>query len=65
MDDNEKYLRWLEGMWEVQKFDILGNTEHEEERKEEVLEIFANLTDISRRRVEVPYLPSWEPSSPW
>ena len=43
MDDKGKYLDWLEEMWNVQKFDVPGSTEHEEKRKEEVLEIFEGL----------------------
>ncbi len=62
MDDKEKYLRWLEEMWDVQKFDIHGNTEREEKRKEEVLKIFENLGELARQHVEAPSLPPWEPS---
>ncbi len=62
MDDKEKYLRWLEEMWDVQKFDIHGNTEREEKRKEEVLKIFEDLGELARRHVEAPSFPPWEPS---
>ena len=58
MDDKEKYLHWLEEMWDVQKFDIHGSTEREEKRKEEILEIFESLSEIAGRRVEAP---PWEP----
>ncbi len=54
MDDKEKYLRWMEEMWNIQKFDIHGSTEREEKRKEEVLEIFEGLAHLSKRRVEPP-----------
>ncbi len=54
MDDKQRYLRWLEEMWNVQKFDVYGSTEREEERTEEVLEVFRDLVRLSRRRVELP-----------
>ena len=59
MDDKEKYLRWLEAMWDLHK-----SISREEKRKEEVLEIFEGLRDIAGRRVEAPYFPPWE-SSRW
>lgn len=62
MDDKEKYMRWLEEMWDLQKFDIHGSTEREEKRKDEVLGIFEGLGEISGRRIEAPYFPPWEPS---
>jgi hypothetical protein len=60
MDDKEKYLRWLEEMW-----DLHNNITREEKRKEEVLKVFEGLVRLSRRRVEVPYSPPWEPSRWW
>ena len=60
MDDRQKYLRWLEKMWELH-----SSISREEKRKAEVLEIFENLSEISRRRIEVPYFPPWEPSRWW
>ena len=33
----------------------------EEERKEEVLKIFAGISEASKRRVEAPKFPPWEP----
>jgi len=57
MDDKEKYLRWLEMMW-----DLHSSISREEKRKEEVLEIFEGLSEIAGRRVEAPYFPPWEPS---
>ncbi len=57
MDDREKYLRWLEEMWDVQKFDVPGSAEREEKKTEEVLEMFRGLDRLSRRRVEPPDFP--------
>jgi steroid delta-isomerase-like uncharacterized protein len=54
-DDKEKYWRWLEEMWDVQKFDVQGSIEREEKRKEEVLEIFEDLDEIAGRGAEAPY----------
>ncbi len=59
MDDKEKYLRWLETMWDVHKFDLHGRTEREEKRKEEVLKVFKGLSELSGRRIEAPYFPPW------
>jgi hypothetical protein len=56
MDDKEKYLRWLEAMWDLHK-----SISREEKRKEEVLQIFEGLRDIAKRRVEAPSFPPWEP----
>ena len=61
MDDKQEYLRWLEEMWDVQKFDLQGSTEREEERTEEVLEVFRGLVRLSKRHVEPPNLPSGDP----
>jgi hypothetical protein len=60
MDDKEKYMRWLETMW-----DLHNNISREEKRKEEVLEVFEGLARLSRHRVEAPYSPLWEPSWWW
>ena len=57
MDDKEKYMRWLETMWELH-----SSISREEKRKKEVLEIFEGLSEIAGRRVEAPYFPPWEPS---
>jgi hypothetical protein len=65
MNDKQDYLRWLEEMWDVQKFDLQGSTEREEERTEEVLEVFRDLVRLSKRRVEPLNLPPGEsPQSP-
>ncbi len=55
MDDKEKYMRWLETMW-----DLHNRISREEKRKAEVLEVFENLAHLSRRRIDVPYSPPWE-----
>ena len=57
MDDKQEYLRWLEEMWDIQKFDLQGSTEREEERTEEVLEVFRGLARLSKRHVEPLNLP--------
>jgi hypothetical protein len=59
MDDKEKYLRWLETMWELH-----SSISREEKRKQEILEMFEGLSQIAGRRVEAPYFPPWE-SSRW
>jgi hypothetical protein len=65
MDDKQNYLRWLEEMWNVQRFDILGSTEREEERTEEVFEMFRGLARLSRCRVEPPGFPARGTSDEW
>ena len=60
MENEQSYLRWLEEMWDVQKFDVQGSTEREEEKTGEVLEIFRGLARLSRRRVEAPEVSPWE-----
>jgi hypothetical protein len=55
MDDKENYLRWLEEMWSVHKFDPHGGIEREEKRKEEVLEIFEDFGEA----VKPPSFPPW------
>jgi hypothetical protein len=58
MDDKEKYLRWLEMLWDLHE----GIT-REEQRKEEVLEMFEGLGRLARNHVEAPRFPPWE--APW
>ncbi len=58
MDDKERHLRWMETMWELHK-----DTTREEERKEEVLEVFKDLSELAKRRAEAPHFPPWE--APW
>ena len=61
MEENLDYMSWLEQMWDVSKFDSYGRTQREEERKEEVLGVFEELVELSKRQeVEVPDLPLWE-----
>jgi hypothetical protein len=60
MEENLEYMRWLEQMWDVGKFDSYGRTQCEGERTEVVLGVFEELVELSRRRVEVPDLPFWE-----
>jgi hypothetical protein len=55
MDYKERHLRWMEMMWERHQ-----SLTREEKRKEEVLEIFENLCDLSKYRVKTPYFPLWE-----
>ena len=43
MDDREKYLRWLEEMWSVHKFDPHGCAEREE--RDTMLESYARMTN--------------------
>ena len=54
MDDREKYLRWLEEMWDAQKFDVHGSAEREEKKTDEILEMFRGPDRLSKRRVEPP-----------
>ena len=65
MDDKQRYMRWLEEMWDVHKFDIPGRTEREERKKEETLEMFRGLVELSKRSIDPPDFPSWEGDSPW
>ena len=57
MNDNERNLRWME----------MGCEHHqslasEDQRKEEILEIFKNLDELAQRRVEAPRFPLRESS---
>jgi hypothetical protein len=58
--DEKYYTNWLGFMWDVQKFDILGRTEREEARTEEVLKVFQGIGDLAKRYVEPPTAPCWE-----
>jgi hypothetical protein len=62
MDSKEKYLRWLEEMWDVHKFDVYGRTEREEERKEEVLQMFRKISELAQHPMEAPRFSLWRPS---
>ena len=58
MNDKERHWRWMEMGWERHQ-----SLASEEKRKEEILEIFKNLDELAKRRVEIPrFLPR---ESPW
>ena len=62
MDDKERYMRWLERMWDdVQKLDPrAANTDREERRTEEILTMFEDLGELARRRtIEPPEPQPW------
>ena len=63
MNSKEKYMRWLEEMWDVHKFDIHGRTQREEERKEEILQMFRKISELAQHHVEVPRFWPWRHSS--
>jgi hypothetical protein len=65
MDDKDLYMRWLEEMWDVHKFDITGRTESEERRKEEILGMFRRLVELSEHRIDSPDYPPQEGGSLW
>jgi hypothetical protein len=56
MSDRKRHLRWMEFLWERH-----NSISREEERKEEVLKKFEGLSELSGRRIEIPYFPLWEP----
>ena len=61
--EDESYMVWLEERWDVHKLDLYySNGEHEERRKEEVLEMFKSLGELSRRGVATPQFLPWEAS---
>ena len=62
MDDKERYMRWLERMWHLQKLDprAAANTDREESRTEEILTMFEDLGELARRRrIEPPEPQPW------
>jgi hypothetical protein len=63
MNSKEKYMRWLEEMWDVHKFDIHGRTQREEERKEEILQMFRKISQLAQHHVETPPFWPWRHSS--
>jgi hypothetical protein len=63
MNSKEKYMRWLEEMWDVHKFDIHGRTQREEERKEEILQMFRKISELAQHHVETPPFWPWRHSS--
>lgn len=62
MDNKYRYMRWLEEMWEVHKFDIPGRTEREERKTEETLEMFKEIVELSEQQIDPPDFPPWEGS---
>jgi hypothetical protein len=62
MHNKYRYMRWLEEMWEVHKFDILGRTEREERKKDETLEMFKEIVELSEQHINSPDFPPWEGS---
>ncbi len=56
--EKERHLRWMEMMWERHQTNA-----REEGRTREVIDVFEGLAELSRRRVEAPRFPPWEP--PW
>jgi hypothetical protein len=59
----ELYLLWLEERWDAHKLDIhYSNGEREDKRTEDVIEIFKDLGELSKRGVEPPKYPPWESS---
>jgi hypothetical protein len=63
-DDGERYMRWLEGMWNTHKLDLhYPNAEREEKRKEEVLRMLRGLGELSEKlsAEEAPSFPLPEP----
>lgn len=59
----ELYFLWLEERWDAHKLDIhYSNGEREDKRAEEVLEMFKDLGELSKRGVELPQYPPWESS---
>ena len=65
MDDKYRYMRWLEEMWEVHKFDIPGRTQREERKTDETLELFREIVALSEQRLDPPPVPPWEAGSLW
>jgi hypothetical protein len=57
-NDKERHLRWMELLWDQHQIST-----REERRKEEVLDTFKHLVELSKRRLEAPHFPSGE--SPW
>ena len=49
-------------MGRVHKFDIPGRTQSEERKKEEILEMFRRLVELSEHRINAVDFPSWEGS---
>lgn len=58
---NQGYILRLEEMWDAHKFDLYyRNTEQEEKRREEILEMFRRLGEVAKRGIDPPRSPPWE-----
>ena len=57
MNDKERHWRWMEMGWERHQ-----SLASEEKRKEEILEIFKDIDELAKRRVETPRFPLRESS---
>jgi hypothetical protein len=55
--DKERYLSWLESRWETYKVAFHGNTEYEDQRTEEVLEMLKGIGELSKRSIDLPEPP--------
>jgi hypothetical protein len=63
-DDGERYMRWLEGMWDTHKLDLrYPNAGREEQRKEEVLRMLRGLGELSEE-LGAAEAPSFQPPQP-
>jgi hypothetical protein len=61
--DSEAYMLWLEEKWDAHKLDLhYSNGEREDKRAEDVLEMFKDLGELSKRGVEPSKSPPWESS---
>lgn len=61
--DSEAYMLWLEEKWDAHKLDLhYSNGEREDKRTEDVLEMFKDLGELSKRGVEPSKSPPWESS---
>ncbi len=56
-EDKDRYLRWLAARWETYKFAFHGNTEYEDQRTEEVLEMLNAIGYLSKRSIDLPEPP--------
>ncbi len=56
VDDKERFMRRVETRRELHR-----SITREEKRKEEVLKVFEGLSELAKRRVEVPNSLPWEP----
>lgn len=54
-DERERHLRWMEILWE--RYQSIAR---EEKRMEEILGIFEEITELSKRPIEAPPLSHWD-----